>query len=93
MYKFTFTKKAEKQFVKLELATQERIIKKLQFYKTAPEILPFLKSVENLEPATHRLRVGSHRLLLQYNWSKDIIILKVWERKSIYKSTWWICGI
>jgi hypothetical protein len=57
MYKFTFTKKSEKEFMKFDKLVQNRIIKKLTFLKSVSEILPFLKKLEDFSPATHRIRI------------------------------------
>jgi len=57
MYSFLFTKVAEKQFQDIEKATKERILEKLKFFKNTENISPFLKKVQELGPATHRLRV------------------------------------
>lgn len=84
MYKFIFTKNWEKTFNNLTLENRNRIIKKLQSFKSVDNIFHFLKSVYDLNPATHRMRIWKFRLLLNIDW-KNIYILKVWNRWDIYK--------
>ncbi len=81
--KFIFTKYAEKQFRKLDFLVQKKITEKLIQYKTNNKIT--LKKVHNIEPATHRIRVGNYRLLL-YTQENKHIILKVAHRSEIYKT-------
>jgi len=54
---FIFSKKAEKDFLKLEKNTQERILEKLKELKNHLNLISVLKKVVDLEPATHRLRI------------------------------------
>ena len=82
---FVFTNKSKKQFNKLDKQIQVRIKDKVVLYKHDEHLLKKnLKSVVNLLPITHRLRIGSYRLLLRDD--KDgFIILKIGHRKQIYK--------
>ena len=84
--KFVFTNHAKKQFIKLDQTTQKRIEDKLLILKQDKQLLEQnIKPVINLELIiTHRLRIGSHRLLLKED-SDNYIILKVGHRKNIYK--------
>lgn len=84
MYSFIFTKNSKKEFEKINNLDRERIIKKLSEFKRVENIYDFLKSVYNLEPATHRLRIWNYRLLL-FIENDNVIILKIWHRKEIYK--------
>lgn len=84
MYKFIFTKNSLKEFEKINTTDRERIIKKLTELKVVDNIYDFLKSLTNLEPATHRLRIWNYRLLISIN-EKDVFILKIGHRKEIYK--------
>jgi len=87
MNSFTFTKTAKKAFLKLPNDAQERIILKLKSLKSHPDILRNLKTLFNYEPATHRLRVGRYRLILeQAKASKsgvEFLVLDVGDRKNI----------
>ncbi len=80
---FHFSKKAEKQYKKLSIHTQETIKEKLlQIRKTWSWDF---KVVVNISPATHRLRIGEYRLILQKENNWDFLVLKIWHRKDIYK--------
>jgi mRNA-degrading endonuclease RelE of RelBE toxin-antitoxin system len=54
---FIFSKKAEKDFLKLEKKDQKRILEKLKELKNHINLISILKKVIDLEPATHRLRI------------------------------------
>ena len=83
--RFAFTNKAKKQFTKLDKKTQERITDKLTLLKQDKNLLDQnLKSVINLLPITHRIRVGSYRLLLSED-NNGFIVLKVAHRSQVYQ--------
>lgn len=82
---FVFSNHAKKQFLKLDIKTQQRIKDKLLLLKQDKDLLKQnLKAVFNIKPITHRIRIGSHRLLLKEE-TENYIILKVGHRKEIYK--------
>lgn len=89
MNKFVFAKKAEKKFRSLPNSVQERILKKLKDLKPHEDLLSILKRLHHLEPASHRLRVGDYRLILelkdQSSEGLSFWILDVGNRKDIYK--------
>ena len=83
--RFVFTNKAKKQFTKLDKQAQERIKDKLTLLKQDQNLLDQnLKSVINLLPVTHRIRVGSYRLLLSED-DNGFIVLKVAHRSQVYQ--------
>ncbi|MBT4123467.1 MAG: type II toxin-antitoxin system RelE/ParE family toxin [Candidatus Ruthia sp.] len=83
--RFVFTNKAKKQFTKLDKQAQERIKDKLTLLKQDKNLLDQnLKSVINLLPVTHRIRVGSYRLLLSED-NNGFIVLKVAHRSQVYQ--------
>ena len=83
--RFVFTNKAKKQFTKLDKQAQERIKDKLTLLKQDKNLLDQnLKSVINLLPVTHRIRVGSYRLLLSED-DNGFIVLKVAHRSQVYQ--------
>jgi len=83
--RFVFTNKAKKQFGKIDAQTQQRIKDKLLLLKHDEALLKQnLKSVVNLLPVTHRIRVGSYRLLLSED-DNDFIVLKVAHRSQVYQ--------
>ncbi len=81
-----FTKYAKKQFDKLELRIQKQILAKLQVLRQNHLLLQQnLKLVSNLTPISHRVRIGSYRLLLSFDEQQQIyIIVKVAHRKEAY---------
>lgn len=89
MVKFVFSNNAEKIFNKIPSKVQERIVKKIKELKTHPDILSCLKRLNHFEPATHRLRIGNYRLILelktQENENFKFLVLDFGDRKSIYK--------
>ncbi len=83
--RFVFTNKAKKQFNKLDIDTQTRIRNKLILIKADNTLLKQnIKQVINIENITHRLRIGSYRLLLNKD-SFGYIVLKVSHRANAYK--------
>jgi len=75
-------------FLKLSNQMQQRITDKLVFLKTHEDIFSVVRRLRELEPATHKLRVGSYRLLLGLSSQKkdlvEFLVLKVGGRKDIY---------
>jgi mRNA-degrading endonuclease RelE of RelBE toxin-antitoxin system len=84
---FVFTKQAEKQFCKLELRIQNQIKDKLKILKINKLLLTQnLKNVINMLPITHRIRIGSYRLLLSFDKKKEMYIVnKIAHRREVYK--------
>ena len=84
---FAFTKQAEKQFNKLDLRIQNQIKEKLKIFKVNDLLLSQnIKYIVNILPITHRIRIGSYRLLLSFDESNKIYIInKVKHRREIYK--------
>jgi len=85
MITFEFSVSAKKVFIKLELKRQERIINKLKSLKDHPNISQVLGTLTDFSPATHRLRIGSFRLILEQKSAKKFLILDLGHRRSIYK--------
>ena len=86
---FVFSKFAYKRLKKLGKSEQERIIFKLQELRLHPDIISVLKSLHHFEPATHRLRVGDYRLILQLTKQTarvtEFFVLDVGHRRDIYR--------
>ena len=89
MTTFIFTKHGKKKLQKLPKYIQNRIILKLTELKAHTDILSVLKNMYDFEPATHRLRIGRYRLVLELaHQDKDdfeFLILDVGHRKDIYR--------
>lgn len=75
-------------FDQLSLEVQERIKKKLAELKTHPDPFALLKKLQGIEPTTHRLRIGSYRLIMDLLSKNEeeltFRILAVGNRKDIY---------
>lgn len=87
MPEFYFTKRAKRDFQKFPPETQLRILQKLKQLKPHNDIFKVLCTVKELPPATHRLRVGAYRLVLELVNPKiqEFEVLKVGHRKDIYQ--------
>ena len=84
---FVFTKQAQKQFRKLDNRIQNQIREKLLILKQDLQLLSKnIKPLADMNPISHRLRIGSYRLLLSFdNAAQTYIVLKVAHRKNVYK--------
>lgn len=89
MITFVFSKHAQKRFFKLPSVIQKRILIKLGELKKHGDIFSLLKRLHHFEPATHRLRIGDYRFILelikQEKSSTEFLVLDVGDRKDIYK--------
>ncbi len=89
MVTFVFTKKSEKRFLSLSGKVRKRILDKLKNLKNHDDVFAVLKRLHHLEPATHRLRIGDYRLILEISDRKGecvkFLILDVGDRRDIYK--------
>ena len=80
---FIFTKSAEKALYKINSLQRDNILSKLKSIKEQKLSWDF-SSLRNFWIATHRLRVGDYRLILQKT-DDCYIVLDVWHRREIYK--------
>lgn len=89
MVVFVFTKYGQKRFSKLPKLLQDRIIKKIKQLKKHQDILSVLKPLYNFEPATHLLRIGDYRVILELKSQKinyfEFFILDIGHRRDIYQ--------
>lgn len=89
MVTFIFTKQAKKAYERIPKTIQARVIEKLKELKNHGDIFSILKRLENFKLATHRLRIGNYRLILELReqTDKDSIfwVLDIGHRKDIYK--------
>lgn len=67
---------------------QKRVIEKFLQLKSHHNIFILLGVLKNFEPATHRLRIGSYRIVMELKSRKakniTFLILKIGHRKNIY---------
>ena len=82
MYNVEFSKTSERQFYKLEIKIQERIVSGLERCRFRPYV--YVKKLVN--SPYFSLRVGNYRLILEINKGKLIIlVVEIGHRKKIYK--------
>ena len=88
MITFKFTKLGAKTFKALPPDVQKRILGKLLALKDHPDIFSVTGGLEWLAPATHKLRIGSYRLLLELKHtdksSAVFHVLRAGHRKDVY---------
>lgn len=82
--KFIFKESAARQIRKLEQPVRIRILKKLQFYASQENPLKFADSIKDSRFGNWKFRIGNYRVLFDIKENK-IIILKIGDRKEIYK--------
>ncbi|MCF7830743.1 type II toxin-antitoxin system RelE/ParE family toxin [Candidatus Gracilibacteria bacterium] len=82
---FVFSPPAKKTFEHLELDIQHRIKTKLQFLKEHPDIFCVILPLAHFPPATHKLRVGDYRLILEKVADERFLVLDIGHRREIYK--------
>ncbi len=85
MYNFIFTKTWEKEFLKLSNLDRERIVNKLKYLKNNLDNSNNIKSLYDMKPATHRIRIWNIRLILQKVDDITFHVLDVGYRWDIYK--------
>lgn len=89
MVNFVFSNFAKKGFLALPSGVQSRLTEKLVVLKSHPDIFFVLRRLRNFAPATHRLRIGDYRLILQLMKQEGdelkFLVLDVGDRKDIYR--------
>lgn len=84
MYKYRFTPKASKEFLKLNSKLRVRIIAKLDFFCVVGNPIEFSERLTKSELGKYRFRVGDYRVI--FDVDKDgVRIIKVGHRREIYK--------
>ncbi len=86
---FYFTNAGYKTFEGLPNEIQERMLEKVRNLKRHPRIFEIVKRID-FTPATHRLRVGHYRLLLELKKNepeqKIFWILMAGHRREVYRA-------
>lgn len=82
--KIEFTASGKREFNKLAVQLQKRIIEKIELYISSANPLSFARPLVNLPPATHRFRVGKYRVCF-YVKEGYIIIDGVDTREDAYR--------
>jgi mRNA interferase RelE/StbE len=82
MYTVTWMPQAEKELAALDKDIIRRIIGRVEQVKYSP--YHFVEHLTDID--AWRLRVGDYRLIMDIEeYKKELVILKVGHRKSIYK--------
>lgn len=84
MYEILLTRRALKDLNNLPKSIQTRIAKKLKEYSTDP--LKYARLLVDPKIGMYRYKIGDYRVIFDINnKNKQIIILRIGHRKSIYK--------
>jgi mRNA interferase RelE/StbE len=83
-YSLLYTHKAVKDIGKLDKSVKDRIGQTLLRYKENP--LYYAESLKDSSLGSYRFRIGDYRVVFDIE-GNDIIILRVGDRKEIYKRT------
>ena len=81
MYHLSFSKRAKKEFDKLEGFVKIRVAKQLRKLSNGEKL--DIKKVKGTI-SDYRLRIGNYRIIFQLE-DKDIVVTKIGLRKNIYK--------
>jgi mRNA-degrading endonuclease RelE of RelBE toxin-antitoxin system len=84
MLVFQFTHKALKEWMKLDESVRNTLNEKLKELKNPDLYEAHIKTVVDLLPATHRIRIGYYRLLIKRE-DHTVTIYSVGHRREIYK--------
>lgn len=89
MVKFISTKQFDKSYENLSKSNQERIIEKLKYLSSHPNIFVVIKKLDEFKNATHRIRIANFRIVLNLvSETKEEItffLIKVGHRREIYR--------
>lgn len=85
MFNFELKSKAAREIEKLSPQVRKRILRKLKFYSSRENPLRFAEKLKDRRFGEYRFRIGDYRVLFDVENHK-IIILKVGDRKDIYKN-------
>jgi mRNA interferase RelE/StbE len=86
MWKLEYTEKSKEDLKNINLLTQKRIIKKLDFFINSEKPLFFAEKLINSLYGEYRFRVWDYRILFDVDKQWQLIIIAIiWHRKEIYK--------
>ncbi len=86
IYKFEFSRDAEKQFARLDKILRARIFKKLTFFQNLKDPLSHAKPLRGYERC-FRFRVGDYRVIVTPKADGTLVILlilKIAHRREVY---------
>lgn len=79
-----FDVRAQRDLKKLDAATEERIIKKLEFYATQARPARFAERLVNTAYGQYRFRIGDYRIICDLT-ADTIQVFAVGHRRDIYR--------
>ena len=79
-----FSRRAEKDFLKLNPLLRKRIGSKLQFYAHSPMPLEHAKPLINAAAGSYRYRIGDYRVVFDV-YRDTIEVLHIEHRRAVYK--------
>jgi mRNA interferase RelE/StbE len=82
IYKLVYTRRAERDIIKLEPKTKGRIGKVLLRYSKEP--LRFAEKLSDPILGEYRFRIGDYRVIFDIE-GNEIIVLRVGHRREIYR--------
>jgi mRNA-degrading endonuclease RelE of RelBE toxin-antitoxin system len=83
MIAYEWTSQAERQLRKLPAQTQHQIVKKLEWFLSAPEPLQFAEPLVGREGKVYRFRMTAYRVIFELAHGK-VLITAVGRRDRIY---------
>lgn len=84
MYNLIFSTKSDKKFQKLDQSLQQRIMDKLEFFFSQPDIYKFSREL-NVKDKSYRFRIGDYRVVYRLE-TNNLIVINIDHRKNIYKN-------
>ena len=81
-YRLVYTRRAERDVIKLESSTKDRIGKNLLRYSEEP--LRFAEKLSDPNLGEYRFRIGDYRVIFDIE-GNDILVLRVGHRREICK--------
>jgi mRNA interferase RelE/StbE len=81
-YRLVYTKRAVRDFKKLDQQSLSRIKRALERYVEDP--LRYAEALTSPELGTYRFRIGDYRLIFDIE-GDEIVILRVGHRREIYR--------
>lgn len=84
MIPYEFTTQAARQFRKLPPRIQDQLVKKLEYFLSAPDPLHFAEPLVGRDGKVYRFRMTDYRVI--FEWSGEhILITAVGRRDTIYR--------
>ena len=83
-YRYKFAASARRDIKKLDLATQRRLAKKMQFFISQSDPAAYAKPLIHSKLGSYRFRVGHYRIVFDIK-DDNIMVLSVKHRRDVYR--------